>query len=110
MLCRAAAASGVFAICLAGVAVRTAAAVPVVLDPNGASVAAYGGWAAWSRSDATTNHYALVLRSPHGTISLAPVAENASPFDVELGPRRLRSGGRLLAVRGHWHPAGLPPR
>jgi len=84
LLCRAAA--GVFAISLAGVAVRAAAAAPVVLDPNGASVAAYGGWAAWSRPDATTNHYALVLLSPHGTISLAPVAESASPFDVELGP------------------------
>jgi len=94
LLCRAAAAAGVFTISLAGVAVRAGAEASIVLDPNGVSVAAYGGWAAWSRSDATTNSYALVLRSPRGTISLAPVAESASPFDVELGP----SGSGVAAV------------
>ncbi len=49
-------------------------------------VATYGGWAAWSRFDADTHAYALVLRSPSGAISLAPVPERAAPFDVELGP------------------------
>jgi len=81
-------------IALAGFAVSADATTPAVLDPNGVSVAAYGGWAAWSRSDATTNHYELVLRSPHGAISLAAVAESTSPFDVELGP----SGSGVAAV------------
>jgi hypothetical protein len=58
----------------------------VVLDPAGVSVAAYGGWAAWSRFDEATRGYALVLRSPQGAISLPAIAENPAPFDVELGP------------------------
>jgi hypothetical protein len=91
---RAAAAAGVFTISLAGVAVRAGAEASAVLDPKGVSVAAYGGWAAWSRLDAMTNHYALVVRSPRGTISLAPVAPSASPFDIELGP----SGSGVAAV------------
>ncbi len=49
-------------------------------------MAAYGGWAAWSRRDTTTDSDALVLRSPQGVISLAPVAASTAPFDVELGP------------------------
>jgi hypothetical protein len=49
-------------------------------------VAAYHGWAAWSRADSVANAYALVLRSPDGAVSLAPISERASPFDVELGP------------------------
>lgn len=71
---------------LAGSAAIAGAVAPVALDPSGISVAAYGGWAAWSRPDAMTKSYALVLRSPEGAISLAPVAESAAPFDVELGP------------------------
>jgi len=94
VVARAAAVAGVFVISLAGFAARAGAVSPTVLDPNGGSVAAYGGWAAWSRTDATTGGYALVMRSPHGAISLAPVAESASPFDVELG----RSGSRVAAV------------
>jgi hypothetical protein len=49
-------------------------------------VSTYGGWAAWSRADLATNAYALVLRSPKGVVSLAPIPERVSPFDVELGP------------------------
>jgi len=86
LLVRTATAAAVFTISLTGSAVRAGAEAPVVLDPNGVSVATYGGWAAWSRSDAATGHYALVLRSPQGAISLPAVAESASPFDVELGP------------------------
>jgi hypothetical protein len=56
------------------------------LDASGSMVSAYGGWAAWSRTDVATNAYALVLRSPEGAVSLAPIPERASPFDVELGP------------------------
>lgn len=62
------------------------ALAPVVLDPQGVSVAAYGGWAAWSRHDGATGAYALVTRSPQGVVSPAPVAERATPFDVQLGP------------------------
>jgi hypothetical protein len=57
-----------------------------VLDGKGVSVAAYGGWAAWSRADASTGEYALVTRSPSGAVSLPAVAERSAPFDVELGP------------------------
>src|ERR1035437_4137440 len=64
LICRAAAAAAALVIALAGVAVRASAETPVVLDPTGMSVAAYGGWTAWSRSDATTNRDELVLRSP----------------------------------------------
>jgi hypothetical protein len=71
---------------LVGLAPNAAAETPAVLDPNGSSVAAYGGWAAWSRPDAMTNRYELVLRSPRGAVSLPQVAESAAPFDVELGP------------------------
>jgi hypothetical protein len=79
---------------LVGLAPGAAAETPVVLDPNGSSVAAYGGWAAWSRADATTSRYELVLRSPGGATSLPQVAESASPFDVELGP----TGGSGVAA------------
>lgn len=79
---------------LAGFAARAGAQAPVVLDPSGVAVAAYGGWAAWSRLDATTSRYQLVVRSPQGAISVAAVADSASPFDVELGP----SGSGVAAV------------
>jgi hypothetical protein len=72
--------------CVAGGAPPARAAPQTVLDGNGASVAAYGGWAAWSRADASTGEYALVTRSPAGVISLPAVAERSVPFDVELGP------------------------
>jgi hypothetical protein len=71
---------------LVGESARASAPTPTVLDAQGSMVAAYGGWAAWSRADTATNAYELVLRSPSGAISLAPVPERAAPFDVELGP------------------------
>ena len=89
-----AATTAVLSMSLAGAAPRAGAESPVVLDPMGVSVAAYGGWAAWSRADAATGHYALVLRSPEGEISLPAVAESAAPFDVELGP----TGGSGVAA------------
>ncbi len=73
-------------IALSALAPWAMAETPVLLDPRGVSVAAYGGWAAWSRADATTGHFALVTRSPQGAVSLPTVAESASPFDIELGP------------------------
>jgi hypothetical protein len=71
---------------LAGLAHGALAQAPALLDSNGVSVAAYGGWAAWSRADPATGRFALVTRSPQGAITLPAVAESASPFDVELGP------------------------
>jgi hypothetical protein len=79
---------------LAGVVPRALAQAPAVLDPQGASVAAYGGWAAWSRVDPATGRYALVTRSAQGVIAAAGIAEGTSPFDVELGP----AGGSATAA------------
>jgi hypothetical protein len=84
----AAAAAAALLVALGCLVSAAGAAGPVLLDPHGVAVATYGGWAAWSRADPTTGHYALVTRSPHGAISLAMVAQSASPFDVELGPIR----------------------
>jgi hypothetical protein len=69
-----------------GTSARAGALAPTLLDASGSMVSVYGGWAAWSRADLATNAYVLVLRSPKGAISLAPIPERASPFDVELGP------------------------
>jgi hypothetical protein len=96
--CRVVAAAALFTISLAGFTAPAGAAAPAVLDPNGVSVAAYGGWAAWSRLDMTTNEYALVVRSPQGAISLPAVAERATPFDVELGPGSAGAGGSAVAA------------
>jgi hypothetical protein len=90
---------------LAGLAPTAAAQRPSLLDPSGVSVAAYGGWAAWSRADSTTGHFALVTRSPQGVISLPPVAESATPFDLALGPAR---GSQVDAAYSRCaHAAGL---
>ncbi len=78
--------AGAAVILLACSAPGAGAEPPLALDPAGVSVAAYGGWAAWSRPDGATGRYALVLRSPQGAISLPAIAENPAPFDVELGP------------------------
>ena len=51
-------------------------------------MAAYRGWAAWSRADASSGRYALVTRSPSGATSLPGVPESAVPFDLEVGPAR----------------------
>lgn len=73
---------------------RAGGVAPRVLDSNGVSVAAYGGWAAWSRADVTSGRDALVIRSPQGAISLPAIAESATSFDVELGP----AGSGVAAV------------
>jgi hypothetical protein len=78
----------------AGVTARAGGPAPTLLDKQGSLVAAYGGWSAWSRPDAATKEFALVLRSPAGAISPAPIAERPAPFDVELGP----SGSGVAAV------------
>lgn len=79
--------SAVVAVLLLACSARGAGARSlIVLDPTGVSVAAYGGWAAWSRPDGVTGDYGLVLRSPQGGISLPAIAEQPAPFDVELGP------------------------
>jgi hypothetical protein len=77
--------AGILAI-LASTPAQAGAPTPKLLDRRGQRVSAYGGWAAWSRPDAAANAFALVLRSPAGVISLAPIATSPAPFDVELGP------------------------
>ena len=84
----------VAAMMLVGSTAMASGPAPTVLDKQGATVATYGGWAAWSRLDPATSAYALVLRSPAGVISPAAVAERPSPFDVELGP----TGSGVTAV------------
>jgi hypothetical protein len=91
---RAALSAGAIIVSLAGSSPSAGAQSPVVLDPIGVSVAAYGGWAAWSRPDAAKDRYALVLRSPEGVMSVPAIAESTAPFDVELGP----TGGSGVAA------------
>jgi hypothetical protein len=86
-------------------------ATPVTLDPSTGcgpitntqnsdggciepTVAAYGGWVAWSHSDPGTDNFQLALRDPQGTEFAAPVLERKAPFDVSLGP----SAHGVLAV------------
>jgi hypothetical protein len=74
---------------LACVALQPSAAralTSTLLDQTGQDLAAYRGWAAWSRYDPTTKQFALVLRSPTGVVTLPTVSERATAFDVELGP------------------------
>jgi hypothetical protein len=85
----------VLLLALAGIAAPASAEGAAQLDARGTSVAAYGGWAAWSRADPATSRYALVTRSPRGAITLPAIAESASPFDVELGPA---AGSAVVAV------------
>jgi hypothetical protein len=66
-----------------------------VTDCSPPSAVAYGGWSAWSRSDATTHDFELVIRSPAGVISTPSIARRPAPFDVELGPT---ANGHVLAV------------
>jgi hypothetical protein len=58
-------------------------------------VVAYAGWAAWSRFDPASRQYALLLRSPAGTVAPAAVATRSAEFDVSLGPT---AGGGVAAV------------
>jgi hypothetical protein len=91
------------AVALALGAVGAFGATPVTLDPstgcgpisntqNGEggciepTVAAYGGWVAWSHPDAATGDFQLALRDPQGSEFAAPVPERDAPFDVSLGP------------------------
>ena len=83
-----AAAAVVMLVALMLSAPRAGAQTAAQLDPHGVSVAASGGWSAWSRADPATGGYSLVTRSPQGVISLPHVPESAWPFDVELGPTR----------------------
>jgi hypothetical protein len=59
-----------------------------------APVAAYGGWSAWSSTDASGRHV-LALRAPDGTIRPAPYPSSSLPWDVSLGPD---ATGRPVAI------------
>jgi hypothetical protein len=98
------------AIALWGATAQASSRTVVVLDPDSAcgpaldsdsvadcappSAVAYGGWSAWSRSDAASRQFVLVVRSPQGAVSVPRVPARATPFDVELGPH----GGGVVAV------------
>ena len=55
------------------------------------SISSYGGWAAWSRYDATHRAFQLMVRNANGEVSPVSIAESPQPFEVSLGP--LPSGG-----------------
>lgn len=59
------------------------------------SIAAYGGWAAWSAYDEVTGTYALMLRDPRGDVQQAEVVQKPTPWDVQLGPD---ARGRIVAI------------
>jgi hypothetical protein len=98
-----------FALAVLGPASAAGAGTPVILDAapgcgpplDAASpldceppqLAAYGGWLAWSHA-AADGSFQLMLRSPAGVVSPAPVPSRRAPFDVQLGP----SGRGVLAV------------
>jgi hypothetical protein len=55
------------------------------------SISSYGGWAAWSRYEATHRAFQLMVRNANGEVSPMSIAESPQPFEVSLGP--LPSGG-----------------
>jgi hypothetical protein len=57
-------------------------------------LAAYGGWSAWSRTDAG-GRYVMQLRSPGGAVRDAPLPSSSSPWDVSMGPD---ASGAVTAV------------
>ena len=67
-------------------AVGARAATVTTLDANGAGVSAYGGWTAWTHFGPGANEFELMLRTPDGTISPAPVPVSKGVFEVRLGP------------------------
>src|ERR1700686_1315631 len=83
-----------FVLCITLWASVARALTTTLLDQGGQNVTAYRGWAAWSRYDAATQQFALVLRSPAGAITLPAIPERQAPFDVELGP----NGAGVAAV------------
>lgn len=60
-----------------------------------AKVAGYGDTLAWSRWEAATSRYRLVVRVGDGEPLLAPVAGRRLPFDVDVGPD---AAGRSVVV------------
>jgi hypothetical protein len=59
------------------------------------TIAAYGGWQAWSSFDESTGRYTLMLRDPSGAAKAAPIETGASPWDVSVGPG---ASGNVVAV------------
>src|SRR5690349_22784019 len=69
------------------------ATIVLATTPAATVVGAGGGWTAWS--EARDGAYALVTRSPDGTVSSPPVATRHVPFDVDLGTD---AAGRTVAA------------
>ena len=53
-----------------------------------APVAAYAGWEAWSRYDADTHRYTLVVAVARQPAAPVGIPSSSRPFDVSLGPDR----------------------
>jgi hypothetical protein len=79
-------------LCLPALALVLLPAAPAAADQavvaidRQAPVAAYGGWAAWSRYDSATGRYALMVQAPSQPAAAAKVSSSSKPFDVSLGP------------------------
>ncbi|HMD56574.1 MAG TPA: hypothetical protein VKG82_03790 [Solirubrobacteraceae bacterium] len=67
-----------------GASTAAGAASVSVLDPGGAGVSAYGGWAAWKHEEGSATR--LELRSPSGAVMAAPIPPSTASFEVQLGP------------------------
>ena len=96
------------AVLLAVIALLAAAPASALADAavaelgRPAPVAAYGGWSAWSATDAS-GRYVLHLRGPDGTIRPAPYPSSSLPWDVSLGPD---ATGRPVAILRRCTPRG----
>ena len=65
-------------------------------------LASYGGWSAWSATDAG-GRFVMRLRSPGGTVTDAPLPSSADPWDVSMGPD---ASGAVTAVYRRCRPSG----
>ena len=80
--------------CLAAAAAPAAHAdEPVAEVLRDTPLAAYGGWAAWSRAEG--DRYQLVFRDPQGTTVVPTLPASSKPYDVSLGPD---ANGNVVAV------------
>jgi hypothetical protein len=77
---------------LAALALALVPAAPAAADQAVAEigrqspVAAYGGWAAWSRYDDATRRFTLVVQAPGQAAAPVGLSSSSRPFDVSLGP------------------------
>jgi hypothetical protein len=86
---------------LASIALALVPAAPAAADEAVAElgrqspVAGYGRWEAWSRYDAASGRYALVIREGSGAVFEPSLPTSNRPWDVSLGPD---ADGNVVAV------------